>query len=150
MHFADLTRADHDEVRDLILAGLRDHWGSVDASLNPDLDDMLTTYADGRTIVGKAADGRIIATGTVVPRTPDTAEIVRMSVVADTRRTGTGRAVVEELVETAAGWGATRAILETTSAWIDVVAFYLSCGFSITHTADSPFGEDTWFERRIS
>ena len=135
MRFEDLTRDDLEEVRELVLAGLADHWGELDPALNPDLDDMLASYSNGRTVVARSDDGRIIATGTVIPRDDTAAEIVRMSVATHARRTGLGRALVEELVATANGWGVARVILETTSAWTDVMVFYLSCGFHITHTA---------------
>ncbi len=31
----------------LILAGLAEHWGELDLSKNPDLDDITSTYASG-------------------------------------------------------------------------------------------------------
>lgn len=144
----DMEPGDQDAVRELILAGLAEHWGSIDAGLNRDLDDLLGHYAAGRTVVVRDATG-IVATGTVVPRDRSTAEVVRMSVRHDRRAGGLGRAVLDELVATARWWGADRVVLETTSAWRDVVAFYLRCGFRVSHTAESPFGEDTWFELEL-
>ncbi|MEM9036529.1 MAG: GNAT family N-acetyltransferase [Actinomycetota bacterium] len=149
MRIVDLEAGHHAEVRALILRGLADHWDSVDERLNPDLDDLSAAYPGGRTIVVFDDHRSAIGTGTVVPRDEGTVEIVRMSVDTNRRRGGIGRAIVEELVATARRWGADRVVLETTSAWTEVVDFYRSCGFSITHTAPSPFGEDTWFERRI-
>ena len=149
LKFEDLTRSTHDEVRSLILAGLGDHWGTIDEALNPDLDDMLESYASGHTVVARGPDGAIVGTGTVVLRTAETAEIVRMSVDTTARRSGVGRQIVETLVETARGWDMDAVVLETTSTWSDVVAFYLSCGFEITHVADSPFGTDTWFRLQL-
>ncbi len=144
----DLTRGDQEVVRELILDGLSEHWGHVDPNLNGDLDDIVESYVDGRTIVVR--DSRsVLGTGTVMPRGDGVAAIVRMSVRTDQRRGGIGRAIVDELVDTARGWGVDRVVLETTSAWTDVVNFYLRCGFEITHTTPSPFGEDTWFEMRL-
>ena len=85
----------------------------------------------------------------MVPRGEGIAEIVRMSVALGARRRGLGRSIVEELVSTAAGWGASTVVLETSSSWVEVVDFYRSCGFEITHTEVGEFGEDTWFERRV-
>lgn len=142
----DLQAADHDDVRRLVLAGLAEHWGKVDPTLNPDLDDLAAAHPGGRTVV--AVDGeRIVGTGTVVRRDAGTAEIVRMSVHADRRGGGLGRAIVDELVGTAARWGVRRVVLETTSTWTGTIAFYRRCGFAVTHTTTGPFGEDTWFER---
>jgi hypothetical protein len=40
-------------------------------------------------------------------------------------------------------------VLETSAHWHDVVAFYLACGFRITHHTDGDLGPDTWFEHRL-
>lgn len=149
MDFEELDRENQAEVRALILGGLAEHWGSVDASLNPDLDDMVATYGSGRTVLVRDPSGVLIGTGTVVPRGADRAEILRMSVSPAARRTGIGRRIVEELVMTAAGWGVSVVVLETTSTWTEVIDFYLRCGFEITHVAGGDFGSDTWFERRL-
>ena len=136
-------------VRALILCGLADHWGEVDPSLNSDLDDIAASYATGRTLVA-LADAAVVGTGTVMPRPNGDAEIVRMSVASSQRRTGLGRRIVAELIETARAWGATRVVLETTTAWTGVVAFYESCGFTVTHHEDGSFGRDTWFALSIA
>jgi GNAT superfamily N-acetyltransferase len=140
------TAADQHTVRSLVLSGLADHWGEVDPTLNTDLDDIAAAYAHGCTLVAEV-DGEVVGTGTVVPRDAHTAELVRMSVAADRRGAGIGRRLVEALVSCAAAWGATRVVLETTATWHDTVAFYRSCGFTITHYDDGRFGRDAWFER---
>ncbi len=61
-----------------------------------------------------------------------------------------GRTLVAELVRVARSWGVDRVVLETTATWTDTVAFYLACGFSITHDDDGRFGRDTWFELRLA
>lgn len=141
----DLDASSRDEVRELILAGLGEHWGVVDESLNPDLDDMLESYASGRTIVARDPRGRIVGTGTVIPRTGTVAEVLRTSVRAELRKAGIGRLILGELVATARRWGCESVILETSSAWTEVVAFYLHCGFTVTHSEEGEFGSDTWF-----
>jgi ribosomal protein S18 acetylase RimI-like enzyme len=77
------------------------------------------------------------------------AEILRMSVDASFRRRRVGRALVDELVETARTWGLRKVVLETSSSWTEVVRFYASCGFTTTGTRNGDFGEDTWFELRL-
>ena len=140
---------DQDAVRQLILRGLEEHWGGIDDSLNRDLDDIASTYAHGRTVVARVGDD-LVATGTIVPRASDVAEIVRMSVAPDQRRGGVGRKLVAELIATARQWQMDRVVLETQSSWTDVIAFYVACGFEITGERDGAFGADTWFERRLS
>ena len=138
----------HDAVRALILEGLGEHWGTVDPSLNRDLDDIAASYADGTTLVA-CLDDRVVGTGTVVRRDRDTAEIVRMSVAPAFRRSGLGRRLVDSLVDAARSWGMTRVVLETTADWTEVVQFYERCGFTLTHFEDSDHGRDAWFEMRL-
>lgn len=148
--FEDLTRATHDEVRALILEGLAEHWGHVDVSLNQDLGDMLTTYSSGRTIVAWNNRGEIVGTGTVIPRSEARAEVMRMSVRNNARRLGVGAQLVGELVATARSWGCDAVVLETSTVWTDVVAFYESCGFIATGVQDGEFGSDTWFSLSLA
>lgn len=135
-------------MRALILEGLAEHWGSVDEALNPDLDDIDASYGHGRTLVIRRS-GSIVATGTLVRRDATTAEIVRMSVASHVRRSGLGRRIVDELLATAREWGVAIVVLETSAHWSDVVDFYLSCGFTVTHQSSGPFGQDTWFRREV-
>src|SRR3954453_18572858 len=64
----DFDPADQSAVRDLILAGLADHWGELDASANRDLDDIASTYAAGRTLVARDETGAIVGTATRMAR----------------------------------------------------------------------------------
>jgi ribosomal protein S18 acetylase RimI-like enzyme len=133
--------ADQAEVKALVLAGLVEHWGVLDTSKNPDLDDIAASYA-GATFLVARQNGRIIGTGALVPRQEGTAEVVRMSVAAECRRKGVGRTLLQTLVDHAQNSGIQRVILETTDTWQEVIAFYLSFGFHITHYQDG----DVYFE----
>ena len=132
--------ADQAEVKDLILAGLVDHWGVLDPNKNPDLNDIASTYA-GATFLVACLEGRVVGTGALVPRGGSTAKIVRMSVARDLRRRGVGRMILARLVEQARTSGMRQVVLETTATWHEVIAFYLDYGFRITHTA----GGDVYF-----
>jgi N-acetylglutamate synthase-like GNAT family acetyltransferase len=72
------------------LAGLEEHWGVLDPTKNPDLEDIGLTYADAIFLVAQQ-NNKIIGTGALIPKPDGTAEIVRMSVAADWRRKGIGR-----------------------------------------------------------
>ena len=72
-----------------------------------------------------------------------------MSVALAYRRTGTGRRLVDELVECARRWGMDRVVLETSARWIEAIEFYVRCGFAQTHFEDGAFGRDAWFEMRL-
>jgi len=134
--------SDQEAVKALILAGLVEHWGFLDPSLNPDLNDIRSAYAGSDFLVARLAN-RIVGTGALVPRQERTAEIVRMSVASDLRRCGLGRRILERLIELARQRGYRRIVLETTASWQEVIRFYLRCGFSITHYQ----GEDVYFEK---
>ena len=132
--------ADQAEVKSLILAGLVDHWGVLDPTKNPDLEDIAAAYAGATFLVARLA-GRIVATGALVPRGEGVAEIVRMSVARDLRRRGLGRSILTRLIEQARRDGLRQVVLETTDTWQEVIAFYLDFGFRITHYA----GGDVYF-----
>jgi len=134
---------DQDAVQALILAGLEEHWGFLDESKNPDLKDIAASYQAGEFLVAWL-DNKIVGTGAFVPRSEQTVEIVRMSVVKCMRRQGIGRRVLGELCRRAYQRGYKRVILETTATWQSTISFYRSCGFQITHYSDGDvyFGLD--------
>src|SRR5262245_2482078 len=127
-------------VKDLILDGLQEHWGTVDDEKNPDLNDIAASYAEGIFFVARLNE-RIVGTGALLPIDSHACEIKRMSVAADLRRHGVGRLVLQELIECAKRQSFQRIILETTSTWQDAVAFYVGNGFRITHHQEG----DTYF-----
>lgn len=134
------TAADQEEVRELILSGLEEHWGTRDPLKNPDLDDIDRSYADAMFLVACKGNS-IVGTGALVPRSDKAAEIVRMSVAAGRRRQGLGSMILKALLRQAEGIGITRVVLETTASWHDAVRFYLRHGFEVTHYKD----DDVYF-----
>ena len=137
------SSADQQEVKRLIVAGLAEHWGFVDESMNRDLDDIAASYRDGVFLVGKV-DGVVVGTGALIPRSRGVGEIVRMSVAKELRRTGIARRILRELIVRASQVGLKRIVLETTAAWREVVAFYVANDFTITHEVEGAFGVETW------
>jgi len=119
-------------VKQLVLAGLAEHWGKIDLTKKPDLSDIADNYASADFLVAWS-EGRIVGCGALVPRANQIAEIVRMSVAADMRRQGIARCILDRLVEIARDRGCRRVILETTAMWTGVIEFYLRCGFHVTH-----------------
>jgi GNAT superfamily N-acetyltransferase len=126
---------DQQAVRSLVLAGLVEHWGVLDPSKNPDLEDIATVYRDALFLVAWY-ENQVAGCGALVPRAEQTAEVVRMSVARGMRRLGIGRLILCRLVEEARNWGCRQIVLETTETWQEVVDFYLRCGFRITHYRD--------------
>jgi putative acetyltransferase len=123
------------EVKRLILAGLTEHWGPLDPTKNPDLNDIGATYAHATFLVAWW-HGIIVGTGALLPQSAPIAEIVRMSVAAHMRRHGIGRRLLQHLVAHAKARGYRQIIIETTATWHDVIAFYQHHGFQMTHYRD--------------
>lgn len=123
------------EVRNLILTGLAEHWGTLNPNRNPDLNDISHSYADAYFLVAWK-NGKIVGTGALVPQADGSAEIVRMSVAANQRRQGIGRMILDKLCEYAKSQGYHRLVLETTETWDEVIEFYKDFGFKISYHLD--------------
>ena len=136
---------DQPAAKALILDGLVDHWGFLDESKNPDLDDIAASYADGTFLVAWR-DDEIIGTGAFKPHSAKQVEIIRMSVKKELRRQGIGQQILDELCQRAAQAGYSKVILETTETWQDVIDFYLRYGFEITHHLDG----DVYFRKKLN
>lgn len=144
----DFQPEDQDVVKELILKGLVEHWGRLDPSLNPDLDDIASAYGDAVFLVAWL-DGEIVGTGAIIAESDNAGQVVRMSVSKDKRRLGIGKKILAKLIKEAKNIGLEKLILETTSTWTDVIKFYKAQGFYITHTEDGDFGSDTYFELKL-
>ncbi|MBT3315322.1 MAG: GNAT family N-acetyltransferase [Anaerolineae bacterium] len=127
--------SDQVAVKALILDGLVDHWGTLDESKNPDLNNIAVTYVDATFLVAWL-DDEIVGTGAFIPHSKKQVEIARMSVRKDLRRQGIGQKILSELCKQAVQSGYEEVILETTDTWQDVIAFYQQYGFEITHYLD--------------
>lgn len=146
--------ADQAAAKELILAGLGERWGWIDPTLNPDLNDIATTYADGIFLVGyltgHLAD-TLVVTGALTPETtPEGTPVLRverMSVRADLRGQGLGRRMLDALLDEARARGCTRIVLETTSSWIDAVRFYQRYGFTFVAEHDDETHMQLYLDR---
>lgn len=123
---------DQEAAKQLVVTGLGEHWGWIDPTLNPDLNDIATAYAEGIFLVGYLGD-TLVATGALTPEvTPSgttALRVERMSVRADLRRQGIGRRMLDALLDAARQQGCRVVVLETTSTWTDAVRFYQHYGF---------------------
>ena len=123
---------DQDSVRRLIEKGLSEHWGFLDSTKNPDLNDIAYTYCDDIFLVAWLED-QIIGTGALLRRSKQVGQIVRMSVANHVRRQGIGREILKVLVSGAKDLNYNEIILETTQSWQGAIHFYEDCGFRLTH-----------------
>lgn len=126
---------DQKRVKDLILAGLAEHWGNLDPSRNPDLDDITTSYA-GTVFLVACIGAQPVGTGALLHRAVDTCEIVRMSVEKSFRRRGIGRLILNQLLQAAQQAGYQQVVLETTATWQEALDFYTANGFQASHCLD--------------
>jgi GNAT superfamily N-acetyltransferase len=131
----DFTPADQVAARGLILAGLGEHWGWIDETLNPDLDDIAAHYA-GETFLLVVTEKALIGTGALIREGEGVGRIVRMSVAAATRRAGVGTRLLHALLARARGRGFSKIVLETTATWHEVIRFYERNGFTLVEERD--------------
>jgi ribosomal protein S18 acetylase RimI-like enzyme len=131
------TPEDAPAMRRLVLNGLGDHWGTIDETMNPDLDDITGVYwHTGATITVVERGGEIVGCGILIEHDPETGELVRMSVRGDQRGQGLGKRLVRNLLDAAAERGFRQVVCETTETWEDAIALYRSCGFRDTGVRD--------------
>ena len=125
--------AEHDQTatRKLILEGLGDHFGFIDESINPDLDDINSHYLEpGSAFVVADMAGEIVGTGALLEESEGIGRLVRMSVKRTLRRQGIGRALVAHLIQLAGRSDIHRLLVETNLDWYDAIGLYQSNGFA--------------------
>jgi GNAT superfamily N-acetyltransferase len=135
---------DQAACKTLILAGLEEHWGVLDPTLNPDLNDLAAAFCTGCFLTAWMGS-ELVGTGGFLPVGEGCVQIVRMSVRRERRRAGTARRILSALLRDARARGIRRVVLETTDTWQDAVGFYLANGFRITHHQDG----DVYFELEL-
>ncbi len=122
---------DQSAAQQLILDGLREHWGVLDPTLNPDLNDIMSSYVQaGHAFFVVEENGELIGTGGLLIEAPGVGRIVRVSVSAACRRRGLGRAISEHLIAVANDLGCYRLLVETTDTWTAAIRLYQECGFT--------------------
>jgi ribosomal protein S18 acetylase RimI-like enzyme len=122
--------ADQPAARRLILEGLAEHFGVVDESRNPDIDDIAAHYL-GRGhlfLVSHDAEG-LVGTAALVFESPAVGQLVRVSVAARCRRRGVAKALVMRLIDAGRAQQLVRLWMETNDDWEPAIRLYRSCGF---------------------
>ena len=129
-------------VRQLILDGLGEHFGTINEELNPDLDDIAKSYAGDLFLVAVQA-GLIVGCGALIYEGEGIARVQRMSVRKALRRHGVASAVLDRLITEARLQGRWRVVIET-GFWEDSVGFYTRKGF--VATSQDPWGYNMAFD----
>ncbi|GGX66107.1 GNAT family N-acetyltransferase [Saccharospirillum salsuginis] len=134
-----LTKRYEQQAREVIEAGLREHWSLYDPAMNPDVQHLSQTY--GSNMVIGLKNGRVVATGAWINLETGVASIVRMSVAKPYRKQGYTTQILSALENRIVSEGISRVVLETTTQWQDVVRFYTNQGYRFTHID----GDDSYF-----
>ncbi len=127
--FRPFLPGDQARVYALVIAGLAEHFDEPKPWMNPDLDDIATTYA-GETFLLAVVEGTIIGCGALITEDESTGRIVRVSVAPAHRRQGLGRAISTQLLTSARARGFSAVVIETNSAWAGALRLYQSLGFA--------------------
>jgi ribosomal protein S18 acetylase RimI-like enzyme len=128
--FRPFQLADQAAVRALVLQGLGEHFGCIDETKNPDMDDVEANYLRlGHLFLLAEEDGQLVGTGALMRVAPGVAQMVRVSVRSACRRRGIGRGIVMQLLQAARQCGDKRVQVETNNNWPDAIGLYASCGF---------------------
>ncbi len=121
---------DQPAVRRLILDGLGEHFGVVDETRNPDVDDIAGHYTERGHVFLVAVHGEeIIGSAALVCEDAQTGQLVRVSVARAWRRRGLARSLIQQLIAVARACGLKRLWMETNDDWEAAIGLYASCGF---------------------
>jgi ribosomal protein S18 acetylase RimI-like enzyme len=125
------TPSDQTAARRLILEGLGEHFGAVDETRNPDIDDIAANYigCGHLFLVAEDAPG-LVGTAALVFEDSATAQVVRVSVAPRLRRRGLAQALVMRLIEAGRARGLARLWMETNDDWEPAIRLYRACGFT--------------------
>ncbi len=120
---------DQDAVRRLILEGLGEHFGFIDETMNPDLDNIQKCYVEtGARVLVAEDNGVIVGTGSLLQESDNEGRIVRMSTAQTHRRKGVGSRLFDALICAAKDQGMQSVVIATEPHWKDAVGFYRSRG----------------------
>ena len=120
---------DQEEARRIVLEGLGEHFGVIDESLNPDLDDIQESFiVAGDEFYVAQCDGHIVGTVGLLFE-EGRARIVRMSVAKHYRHRGIARSLLERCIKRAKQHGSAQIVAFTEPHWSDAVGFYTTSGF---------------------
>ncbi len=133
--------ADQAVVRALILAGLGSRFGTVDESLNPDVDDIQGFYVQaGETVLVAEHGGRLVGSGVLHRENGSdrVGRIVRVSVADFMQGRGLGKRISQALLEAARVRQFQQVLVETNADWTSALRLYQGLGFSETRRVEVP------------
>ncbi len=130
MLIRSFERRDQDAARRLIVAGLGEHFGWIDETRNPDLNDIAASYIEcGHTFLIAEIDSQVVGTAALITEAPSAGRIVRVSVSRLYRRRGIGRVLVMHILGMAKKKSLKEVRVSTDYGWEDAIGLYRHCGF---------------------
>ena len=135
-----------DQAKNLIIKGLSEYFELYDHNKNPDLDDILKSYGNDKSIFFVAIlKNKVIGTGAMVEE-KNLGRIVRMYVDKEYRKTGVGSRILNSLEKIAKQRKYDRTFLETTKTWSAARNFYFAKGYTLEYEDE----ESSYFYKIIS
>ena len=123
--------SDRAAARRLIMEGLGEHFGAVDETRNPDIDDIAANYVGRGHLFLVAEDALgLVGTAALVFEGNATAQVMRVSVAPRWRRRGLAKALVMRLIKAGSARGLVRLWMETNDDWEPAIGLYRACGFT--------------------
>lgn len=119
-----------DAAKLLVVKGLSEYFDQYVERMNPDLEDILASYAPIKnTFLIALSNNKIIGTGALIEESSSVGRIVRMSVDKEYRRMGVATKILKKLHEIAIEKGYEKIVLETTKNWYGAKKFYINNGY---------------------
>lgn len=129
-----VSQATENSAKNLVLAGLKDHWGFIDNTLNPDLYAILDFYIKkGDDFLVGIYENNVICCGALTQEKENVGRMQRISVDKNFRGKGLASKMVEVLEDRAKSRGLGKIVVETTNNWSDAIELYLKSGYVESH-----------------
>jgi ribosomal protein S18 acetylase RimI-like enzyme len=121
----EVSKETQEHAKHVVLAGLKERFGSLDKSLNQDLNEIILNYnSRGNLFLVGRINTKVVCTVALIREEVDTGRIVRMSVQKEYRRQGIAQKMLKEIEGRAQAKGFKKIVLETTNSWHDAISFY--------------------------
>ncbi|WP_245837286.1 GNAT family N-acetyltransferase [Virgibacillus phasianinus] len=130
LEIQEITQEFHGEAKHLILEGMKERFGFIDYSLNPDLNNIYEHYTmNGHLFLIGFLEETMVGTGALTKECSTIGRIERMSVGRPYRRKGIAQRMLDQLEGQAIKLGYSKIVLETNQEWHSAIAFYKKNGF---------------------
>ncbi|MBM7096741.1 GNAT family N-acetyltransferase [Bacillus sp. H-16] len=137
MKIVKIQSSREEEAKNLIFEGMKERFGSIDHSLNKDLQPIRAFYnRTGYVFLTGIFEGKVVGTGALSYESPGVGRIGRMSVKAGYRRRGLARKMLRRLEEWGEDMGYKSFVMETNEDWTSAIALYRSCGYRVDRYED--------------